>query len=88
MKFRRMTALLLAVWMVLAASSISVFASEDDIKDFGDFDLLFDNEGWKVFPVENKEDSLYADDLRITVVDGGKIVPADAYGLRQNLLGR
>ena len=82
MKFRRMTALLLAVWMILAASSISVFASEDDIKDFGDFDLLFDNEGWKVFPVENKEDSLYADDLRITVVDGGgKIVPADAYEL-------
>ncbi len=82
MKLRKCIAILSALLIALSACSLTAFADSSDVDLGSGFDLRFDGEDWKVFPVESKEDALYADDLNITVVDpDGEIVPEDAYEL-------
>ncbi len=77
---KRILALILTLAMTLTLFSLTAYA--DGTKDLNDYDLCFDGEDWKVFPVDSKEDELYADDLNITVVDqDGEEVSSDAYEL-------
>ena len=81
MRIRRSIALFLAVVMVFTACSVSAFAAEDDT-DIRDCEILFDGEGWRVYPIDSTEDTLFLEDLKITLVDpDGEPVPEDAYEL-------
>ncbi|MBQ3264555.1 MAG: hypothetical protein IJH07_02135 [Ruminococcus sp.] len=81
MRIRRTIALFLAVVMVFTACSVTAFAAEDDT-DIRDCEILFDGEGWRVYPIDSTEDTLSLKDLKIALVDpDGEPVPEDAYEL-------
>ncbi|MEE3491410.1 dockerin type I repeat-containing protein [Ruminococcus sp.] len=77
---RKVVSLILVLTLAVGLLPMSAFA--DTTVDLSGCELLYDGEGWKVFPIENKDDSLNVDDLKITVVDKeGREVPKDAYDL-------
>lgn len=80
---KKLISLLLVFILVIGILPVVAYADGSGSKDFSDgFELLFDGEPWKVFAVEDIEDSLTADDLHITVTDkNGSEVPSDAYTL-------
>ena len=65
------------------ASYVDFDIVKSDAKnELSNCELLYDGEGWKAFPIENKDDTLNVDDLKITVVDKeGQEVPKDEYDL-------
>ena len=77
---KKILSFVLTAALVIGLLPMTVFASES--ADLSQCEIQFDGEGWKVFPIENKTDELYADDLHISVVDqdGGEI-SSDAYRL-------
>ena len=77
---RKVVSLILVLTLAVGLLPMSAFA--DSTVDLSGCELLYDGEGWKVFPIENKDDTLNVDDLKITVVDKeGQEVPRDAYDL-------
>lgn len=79
---KRIIPLALVLALMLSVFSVSALAAEGG-RDLGDgFELRFDGEAWKIFPVDNLSDVLTLDDLNITVVDDeGTPISADAYEL-------
>lgn len=81
MKLRKITALVLALILALTASSVTAFAEGGTDLTEG-FDILFDGEFWRAYPIDSKEDEIYLSDLNITLTDTeGRIVPQDACDL-------
>ena len=77
---RKVVSLILVLTLAVGLLPMSAFA--DSTVDLSGCELLYDGEDWKVFPIENKDDTLNVDDLKITVVDKeGQEVPKDAYDL-------
>ena len=77
---RNVVSFVLVLALMIGLLPMTAFAQP--AVDLSDCDILYDGEGWKVFPVENKEDSLNVADLNITLVDkDGQEIPSDAYEL-------
>ncbi len=77
---RKVVSLILVLTLAVGLLPMSAFA--DSTVDLSGCELLYDGEGWKVFPIENKDDTMNVDDLKITVVDKeGREVPKGAYDL-------
>ena len=77
---RKVVSLILVLTLAIGLLPMSAFA--DSTVDLSGCELLYDGEGWKAFPIDNKDDTLNVDDLKITVVDKeGQEVPKDAYDL-------
>nr|WP_316614311.1 dockerin type I repeat-containing protein [uncultured Ruminococcus sp.] len=77
---RKVVSLILVLTLAIGLLPMSAFA--DSTVDLSGCELLYDGEGWKVFPIENKDDTLNVDDLKITIIDKeGQKVPKDAYDL-------
>ena len=77
---RKVVSLILVLTLAIGLLPMSAFANTT--VDLSGCELLYDGEGWKVFPIENKDDTLNVDDLKITIIDKeGQEVPKDAYDL-------
>ena len=77
---RKVVSLILVLTLAIGLLPMSAFANTT--VDLSGCELLYDGEGWKAFPIENKDDTLNVDDLKITIIDKeGQKVPKDAYDL-------
>lgn len=78
---KKLLALFLVLSLAVGLFPVTVAAAESET-DIAGFELLFDGEPWKVYAIENLTETLTADELNITLVNGdGETIPEDKYEL-------
>ena len=80
---KKTISLILAFALIFGLFPIASFAADGADKDLSEgYEVRFEGESWKPYTVEDIDDALTVDDLRITVVaSDGSEVPCDAYTL-------